>query len=77
MVRWLAPWLDDLDGPAARHLATVVITQLPEAEWAAHQDERAQILAWCRSEPVVIGLTVVGGVHLDDGQLSDALDRML
>lgn len=77
VVRWLTPWLDDLDGPAARHLAVVVIDQLPEAEWAVVEDEREQILAWCRSEPVVIGLTVVGGVHLDDDQLSHALDRML
>lgn len=77
LIRWLAPWLDDLDGPAARHLASVVISQLPETEWEGFQDQRQQILAWCRSEPVVIGLTVVGGVHLDDGQLGEALDHML
>lgn len=76
-IRWLGPWLDDLDGPAARHLADVVVSQLSEPEWAPIEDQRQQILAWCRSEPVVIGLTVVGGVHLDEGQLSDALDQML
>ena len=54
-----------------------VDTQLPEAEWKSFGDERSQILSWCRSEPVVIGLTVVGGVHLDEGQLGAALDRML
>lgn len=77
MVRWLGPWLDDLDGPAAGHLADVVISQLPEPEWRGYDDERSQVLAWCRTEPVVIGLTVVGGVHLSDGQLGAALDLML
>lgn len=76
-VRWLGPWLDDLDGPPAQHLAEVIISQLPEPEWAGAEDERSQILGWSRTEPVVIGLTVVGGVHLADGQLSDALDLML
>lgn len=77
LVRWLSPWLDDLDGPSASHLAEVVISQLPESEWEGHEDQRSQILGWCRTEPVVIGLTVVGGIHLDDGQLSAALDLML
>ena len=27
MVRWLGPWLDELDGPGAAHLATVVIAR--------------------------------------------------
>lgn len=76
-VRWLGPWLDDLDGPPAQHLAEVIISQLPEPEWEGAEDERSQILGWSRTEPVVIGLTIVGGVHLDDGQLSDALDLML
>lgn len=76
-IRWLGPWLDDLDGPAARHLAEVVIGQLPEPEWEAIPDQRSQVLAWCRSEPVVIGLTVVGGTHLEEGQLGAALDQML
>jgi hypothetical protein len=76
-IRWLGPWLEDLDGPAAQHLARIVIEQLPEAEWTTMEDQRQQILAWSRTEAVVIGLTVVGGVHLDDGQLSAALDLML
>ncbi len=77
LVRWLGPWLEDLDGPPARHLADVIISQLPEPEWEGFEDQRSQILGWTRTEPVVIGLTVVGGVHLDEGQLSDALDLML
>ncbi len=76
-VRWLGPWLDDLDGPAAVRLAEVAIDQLPQPEWQPIPDERDQILAWCRSESEVVGLTVVGGVHLEPGQLSDALDRIL
>jgi hypothetical protein len=76
-VRWLGPWLDDLDGPPAQHLAEVIITQLPESEWEGWEDQRSQILGWSRTEPVIIGLTVVGGAHLDDGQLSQALDLML
>lgn len=77
LVRWLGPWLDDLDGPGALRLAEVVIDQLPEPEWESIPDQRSQILAWCRTEPVIVGLTVVGGVHLEDGQLSAALDLML
>ncbi len=77
MVRWLGPWLDDLDGPAAVRLAEIAIGRLPEPEWAPIPDERSQILAWCRTEPVVVGLTVVGGVHLEEGQLSAALDQIL
>jgi len=61
----------------ARHLAEVIVSRLPEAEWEGSEDQRSQILGWSRTEPVIIGLTVVGGVHLDDGQLSDALDLML
>lgn len=76
-VRWLGPWLDDLDGPPAQHLAEVIVSQLPEPEWSGIEDQRSQILGWARTEPVVIGLTVVGGVHLSDGQLSAALDLML
>lgn len=76
-VRWLGPWLEDLDGPPARHLAEVIIGQLPEPEWDGLDDARSQILGWCRTEPVIIGLTIVGGIHLDEGQLSAALDLML
>ncbi len=76
-IRWLGVWLDDLDGPAAGHLAAVVTSQLQEPEWEGFDDERSRILGWCRTEPVIIGLTVVGGVHLEEGQLSAALDAML
>lgn len=77
MIRWLSPWLDELDGPAAHHLARTVIDGLDDPGWADRTDERDQILGWARTEPVIIGLTLVGGVHLDDGELGRALDRML
>ncbi len=77
LVRWLDPWLRDLDGPGARHLASMVDDQLSWSRWQETPDRRRQVLAWTRSEPVVMGLTVVGGVHLEPGQLGDALDRML
>lgn len=77
LVRWLGPWLEDLDGPGARHLADVVIDQLSDPEWEDRSDQRTQILQWTRSEPVILGLTLVGGVHLDPGDLGRALDAML
>ncbi len=77
LIRWLEPWLCDLDGPGARHLARMVEDQLSSARWREIPDRRGQVLAWTRSEPVVMGLTIVGGVHLAPGQLGDALDRML
>ncbi len=75
--RWLQPWLEDLDGPGARHFVALVNDQLSSERWAEFPDRREQVLAWTRSEPAIMGLTLVGGVHLDSGQLGQALDRML
>lgn len=75
--RWLQPLLHSLDGPAARHLADIVDGQLTSDGWSEHEDERQQILAWCRTDPVVMGLTLVGAVHLDEGHLGDLLDELL
>lgn len=77
IVRWLHPLLEQLDGPAAVHLSEMVLQQLPHPSWNDRPDERNQILNWCRSEPVVMGLTVVGGVHLAPGVLGEALDLLL
>ena len=77
LTRWLQPLLRSLDGPAARHLADIVTGRLSGGGWSEHEDERQQILAWCRTEPVVMGLTVVGGVHLPEGSLGDLLDLLL
>ena len=77
MLRWLGPWLEDLDGPGARHLADAVIAQFPDEAWAGLPDERSQVLAWARGEPVILGLTLIGGVHLAEGKLGEALDQLL
>lgn len=75
--RWLQPWLEDLDGSGARHLVLLVADGLSSQRWAEVPDRRGQVLAWTRSEPVLMGLTLVGGVHLEHGELGEALDRML
>ncbi len=75
--RWLQPWLEALDGPGARHFVAMVADQLSSDRWAEYPDRREQVLAWSRSEPAIMGLTLVGGVHLEPGQLGQALDRML
>jgi hypothetical protein len=80
MVRWLGPWLQGLDGPGAAHLAAVVLggpDELSGPAWAGKENEARQVLGWARTEPVVNGLTLIGGVHLDDGVLSDVLDRLI
>lgn len=80
MVRWLHPWLDLLDGPGAAHLASLVIggpDGLSGPAWVGKEDEARQVLGWTRTEPVVNGLTLIGGVHLDDGVLGDVLDRLI
>ncbi len=77
LVRWFEPWLIDLDGPQARHLADLVTDGLSGSAWDEVPDKRQQVLGWAASEPVVFGLTLVGGMHLADGELSDVLDRLL
>jgi hypothetical protein len=80
MVRWLRPWLDELDGPGAAHLASVVIAGpegLSGPAWAGKDDEARQVLSWARTETVVNGFALVGGVHLDDGVLDQVLDRLI
>ncbi len=77
LIRWLQPLLEGLDGPGAEHLADLVIGRLSSPGWDRRPDRRLQVLAWSGTEPVVLGLTLVGGVHLSDGRLGRALDRML
>ncbi|MEL6985903.1 MAG: hypothetical protein AAFO29_25965 [Actinomycetota bacterium] len=80
MVRWLGPWLDELDGPGAAHLASVVIggpDGLSGPAWEGKADEARQVLNWARTETVVNGLALVGGVHLEDGVLDQVLDRLI
>ncbi len=80
MVRWLGPWLDELDGPGATHLATVILggpDGLAGPAWVDKGDEAGQVLAWARTETVINGLALVGGTHLDDGVLDRVLDRLI
>ncbi len=77
MARWLQPWLDDLDGEPAVHLATAVLADWEAPGFAGLPDLREQCRSWAATEPVVFGLTLVGGVHLDGGVLGDVLDRLV
>ncbi len=80
MVRWLGPWLEELDGPGASHLAEVILggpDGLAGPAWADKTDEANQVLAWARTETVINGLALVGGTHLADGVLDRVLDRLI
>ncbi len=77
LIRWLGPWLGDLDGPAARHLVRLIRSGLRSSSWSDQPDAAGQVSAWTRSEPVVFGLALVGGTHLDDGELSSVLDLLV
>jgi hypothetical protein len=77
LIRWLLPLLEQLDGPGALHLAEIVLEALPSKGWDDRPAARLEILGWCRTEAVVTGLTVVGGVHLAPGTLGPLLDELL
>ncbi len=74
--RWLRAWLDALDGPGAQHLAEAVCSDFQSSLWPS-DDLRGQAEAWARSEAVVNGITLIGGVHLEPGQLDELLDRII
>ncbi len=77
MVRWLDPWLGSLDGPGAKQLADSILRPSNSEAWQLEPDYRQQLEGWAATEPVVIGLTIVGGVHLDDGDLAGLFDRLI
>lgn len=77
LVRWLEPWLAQLDGPGALHLASVVLHGLDGPAWDGKADAASQVLGWTRTETVINGLTLIGGTHLEAGTLSDVLDRLI
>ncbi|MEM7273110.1 MAG: hypothetical protein AAF547_08535 [Actinomycetota bacterium] len=80
MVRWLGPWLDQLDGPGAVHLAEIVVAgpaALSAEAWRGKDDQAGQLFAWARTETVVHGLALIGGIHLEDGVLDRVLDRLI
>lgn len=77
-------WVDELDGAGAVHLAEFVVDEIDPATglvggppWSDVPDLGHQVVAWARSEAVILGLALVGGVHLEPGVLSEALDRMV
>ncbi|MEM9652782.1 MAG: hypothetical protein AAGA65_11845 [Actinomycetota bacterium] len=80
MVRWFEPWISELDGPGATHLASIVVAgpdRLDPDAWAAVPDRAGQLFGWARSETVINGLALVGATHVEDELLSDALDRLI
>lgn len=77
MVKWLSAWLDSLDGPGAQHLANFIIDGSSHPGWEGRDDERGQVLAWARSEAVVNGFMLIGGVHLEPGRMRQLLDRII
>ncbi len=77
MSRWLQPWLDDLDGEPARHLAAAVLADWAAPGFAELPDQQQQCRSWAASEPVVFGFTLVGGVHLEQGELGAVFDRLV
>lgn len=77
MVRWFEPWLTELDGPGAVHLVDMVLDGLRGPAWAGKQDRADQVVGWARTEPVINGLLLIGGTHVDPERLSAALDRLI
>ena len=77
MVRWLHPWLDALDGPAAVHLADAIVAGFPAPTWAGREDRRQQVMAWTRSETVINGLALIGATHIDGDVMSKVLDVVI
>jgi len=82
MVRWLLVWVDQLDGPGARHLASFLISAEPESNWAdtawdRREEKRQEVKGWARTDAVIYGLTMVGATHLEPDALSDVLDQLI
>lgn len=77
LVRWLGPWLEDFDGPAAKYFADLVLSDFAGPAWDTAADERGQVEGWAASEATVMGIALVGGIHLEEGQLSEVLDRLV
>ena len=77
MVRWFEPWLTELDGPGAGHLVDMLLDGLGGPAWVGRADRADQVVGWARTEPVVNGLILIGGTHLDGDRLSAALDLLI
>ncbi len=72
----LRVWLADLDGPAACHFADAVTTEFASDLWS-DDDWPTRARTWARTDAAVNGITLIGGVHLEPGQLSAVLDRII
>lgn len=80
MIRWFEPWIGELDGPGAIHLAAIVVMgrdRLTAAAWSGKEDRADQVFGWARTETVINGLALVGGTHLGDQLLSDVLEKLI
>lgn len=77
LVRWLGPWVEDFDGPGARHFAAMIIEGPSNDAWGIDPDLWTQVEGWASTETCIFGITMVGGIHLNDGQLSEVLDRLI
>jgi len=77
MVKWLTVWLDELDGLGSQHLAKFVIDGSDHRGWDGKRDEKEQVLAWARSEPVLNGIMMIGAAHLEAGQMAAILDKVV
>ncbi len=77
MVKWLAVWLDELDGYGAEHLANFLIEGSDHPGWDGYEDERAQVRTWAQSDTVINGFTMIGGVHLPAGRMEQVLDEIV
>ncbi|NNF52981.1 MAG: hypothetical protein HKN03_00920 [Acidimicrobiales bacterium] len=76
-IRWLGPWLEYLDGPAAQHLADFVINGSLHPAWVGFEDQYQQAVAWTQSETLINGITMVAGAYFEPGQMAEVLERVV
>ncbi len=72
----LRTWLLAFDGPGARHFADAVVNEFSSELWP-EPDWQIRATTWARSEAAVNGITLIGGIHLPEDQLSVVLDRII
>ncbi len=79
--RWLHVWLENFDGLGASLFVEAVLgynDDLPASgAWLDKQDEWTQFRQWCRSEPTVMGFTLLGGSHVRDSEMTAVLELIV